>query len=174
MALVVESGSGADSSANSYITVAECSTYHADMGNAAWAAASASPDTARENAVIRASRAIDRLYGRKFKGRQTFPGVQAMEWPRIGVYLVDGSFEVDEDEMPTALKHAACEAALRELAESGSMTPDMERGGAIDQVSAGSVSVTFAKGAPAIATRIAIDGILAPLLKPAGSEVILG
>jgi hypothetical protein len=59
--IVVETGLGTDTAANSYVTLAETTAYHLDMGNTSWATASASPDTARIIAIIRGCRAIDRI-----------------------------------------------------------------------------------------------------------------
>lgn len=184
----VESGAGTDSTCNSYVTLAECSAYHEEMGNTAWASAVASPDSARITAIIRACRAIDRLYGKKFTGYPKNYGTQAMQWPRsAAVVVMDNAGSVSTEYglssfgtpvadtlIPAEVKQACYEAALVELASPGDMTPSLDRGGKISSVSAGAVSVTFEDGATPMTIRTAIEGILRPLLKMQGNELVLG
>ena len=166
--MVVEDGTGKATS-NSYATLAEANAYHLEMGNAAWAALS---DSLKEDALVRASRAIDRLYGTRFKGEQTTFGTQAMEWPRQ--WVDQGRYFFYSNIIPKQLKAAACEAALRESATPGILMPDLERGGAIQSVTAGPVSVTYASGASSKTVFQALDGILAPLIKGKQIEIVLG
>lgn len=189
--LIVEDGTGLNPSANSYATRAEIDAYHAEMGNTAWVARPTSPASPQpeeplgDAAIIRATRAIDRLFGTKFKGLRTQFRIQPLEWPRMGVeFYADGSgVEIDEEsidinanenlfpdnEIPVMLKHAVAEAALRELASAGAMTPDLDRGGEIKKVQAGPVSVEYKDSAPATTKITSIDGLLKPLLKSTGS-----
>lgn len=186
--IIQETGNGTNASANSYITLAECSAYHEEMGNTAWATAIASPDTARITAIIRGCRAIDRLYGKKFVGRPKNYGTQAMEWPRFNAEVLLAGYSVSTYEgailsqgyivpdtiVPPEVKKACYEAALLELVTPGSMTPNLDRGGQIKSVQAGSVGVTFADSAPVTTAFTGIDGILRPLLRAAGTDLILG
>ena len=172
--LNIETGAGADSSCNSYVSLAEVTAYAEEMGNAAWALALASPDTARITAIIRACRAIDRLYGQRFLGRPANYATQAMAWPRSEALTTAERYLISNTSIPQEVKKACCEAALLELAEAGSMTPDLDRGGKIKSVSAGAVSVTFEDGATAQTVRTAIEGILRVLFKNTGNELELG
>lgn len=182
--IILETGAGNDPTANSYVDLAGCTAYHDEMGNTAWAAAAASPDDARITAIIRASRAIDRMYGRKFIGAPVNYGVQAMEWPRTGAVVVmdnHPSLEygllgaaISDDIVPPEIKKAVYEAALLELASPGSLTPNLDRGGAVKEVKAGSVAVTFSDAAPALTKYTALEGILRPLLRIAGTDLQLG
>lgn len=186
--IVQETGGGNDSTCNSYITLADCTAYHEEMGNATWAAAIASPDSARISAIIRGCRAIDRLFIKKFSGRPANYGVQSMQWPRVGALvlldnfttlnleysLVGGGYIIPSTIVPPEVKKACCEAALVELVSPGDMTPDLDRGGKIASVQAGSVSVSFEPGASPLTIRTAIEGILFPLLKLKGNDLVLG
>ena len=188
--LIVEDGAGTNPAANSYATRAEIDAYHAEMGNTAWTARPTSPASPQpeeplgDAAIIRATRAIDRLFGSKFKGLRTHFKTQALEWPRSGVELYsDGSTDAinsdeadlatgnsfDDDEIPTMLKHAVAEAALRELASPGAMTPDLDRGGDIKRVQAGPVAVEYKDSASAMTKITSIEGLLKPLLRSGAS-----
>ena len=156
--LIVEDGSIV-ADANSYIAYDYALSYHALRGNSAWAAAS---DADQQYAIIRATQAVDSIYKGKWKGEPTEYGTQELEWPRSGVTV--GSTSIDDDVIPAAIKKAVCEAALRELASPGSMTPDLDRGGEIKRVKADVVEVEYMDGANSTTTFTAIDGLLADLV----------
>jgi hypothetical protein len=156
--LIVEDGSIV-ADANSYVSYDYALAYHALRGNSAWAAGDS---TEKQYAIIRATQAVDSIYKGKWKGTQTEYGTQELEWPRQDVD-VNGT-ELDDDLIPTALKKAVCEAALRELASANSMTPDLERGGEIKRVKADVVEVEYMDGANSTTTFTAIDGLLADLV----------
>lgn len=156
--LIVEDGSIV-ADANSYIAYDYALAYHALRGNSAWAAAS---DADQQYAIIRATQAVDSIYKGKWKGEPTEYGTQELEWPRSGVTV--GSTSIDDDVIPAAIKKAVCEAALRELASPGSMTPDLDRGGEIKRVKADVVEVEYMDGANSTTTFTAIDGLLADLV----------
>ena len=172
--LIVEDGSIV-ADANSYIAYDYALAYHALRGNSAWAAAS---DADQQYAIIRATQAIDSIYKGKWKGSPTEYGTQELEWPRSGVTV--GSTSIGDDTIPAAIKKAVCEAALRELASPGSMTPDLERGGEIKRVKADVVEVEYMDGANSTTTFTAIDGLLADLVTGTSAsgidsyDVILG
>lgn len=156
--LIVEDGSIV-ADANSYVTYDYVLSYHALRGNSAWAAGS---ELNQQYAIIRATQAVDSIYKGKWKGAPTEYGTQELEWPRQNVD-VNGT-ELDDDLIPTALKKAVCEAALRELASANSMTPDLDRGGEIKRVKADTVEVEYMDGANSTTTFTAIDGLLADLV----------
>jgi hypothetical protein len=128
-------------------------------GNSAWALGTV---LNQQYAIIRATQAIDSIYKCKWKGTPTEYGTQELEWPRSGVAV--GINVLDNDNIPTALKKAVCEAALRELASANSLTPDLERGGEIKRVKADTVEVEYMDGANSTTTFTAIDGLLADLV----------
>lgn len=124
MAIVVETGTGAAASV-SYVTVAEVRAF---IGSITLPTAT---DTAVERAAILATRYLDGKYRHRLKGQRTYPTVQALEFPRVGVRLVDGpqeyygvtpSFYDSEysaylalDTIPQEWRDACCELALRAL-----------------------------------------------------------
>lgn len=156
--LIVEDGSIV-ADANSYVTYDYALAYHALRGNSAWAAGS---ELNQQYAIIRATQAVDSIYKGKWKGTPTEYGTQELEWPRQDVEV--NGVALDDDLIPTALKKAVCEAALRELAEANSMTPDLDRGGEIKRVKADTVEVEYMDGANSTTTFTAIDGLLADLV----------
>jgi len=173
VALVLEDGT-APAGANSYVTVAVADDYHSVRGNATWTEASTSPDQGKTAALIRATAAIDANYRARFPGVRTNGRSQSLEWPRA--YAVTGTstatgtiadaegWEIAANAIPQELKDAVCEAALRELVEAGSMMPDLDRGGAIRRMKAGSVEIEYGGNASAKTTYTLIDGILGKLL----------
>ena len=162
--LIVEDGTIV-TDANSYIGYDYAESYHSLRGNSAWAAGDA---TEKQYAIIRATQAVDSIYKTQWEGLQTEYGTQELEWPRQGVYVND--VELDDDLIPTALKKAICEAALRELATPNSLTPDLDRGGKIKRVKADTVEVEYAEGASATTSFTAIDGLLADLISGASAD----
>jgi hypothetical protein len=169
VALVVEDGTGR-SDAESYLSVADANTYHGNFGNAAWSGTEA----AKEAALRRATRYIDGFYRARWKGFKRLYN-QALEWPRYDVYDLSGYF-VATDSVPTGVKQALAEAALRELAEPGSLQPDLERGGAIqsESVQAGPVSTskTYSAGATSRSVFAVLDEFLNAFIR-SGSTVKL-
>ena len=90
---------------------------------------------------------------------------QGLGWPRSGATDVDEQ-EIAEDEVPIEVVEATIELAVRELASPGSTTPDLERGGSVLRVKAGSVEVQYGAQAIPTTTFTLVDGILAPLIGP--------
>ncbi len=162
--LIVEDGSIV-ADANSYITYDYAENYHALRGNSAWAAGDASD---KQFAIIRATQAVDSIYKGQWSGSQTEYGTQELEWPRQGVWV--GDVEIADDTIPTALKKAVCEAALRELASPNSMMPDLDRGGKIKRVKADTVEVEYSEGASSTTSFTAIDGLLVDLIAGASAD----
>lgn len=158
MALEVEDGTG-KANAESYISVADCVTYCDARGLTFSSGATAD----QEAALRRATAAIDALYGSRFPGVRLNGRSQALQWPRSDAYDVD-SEQIASDEIPMEVTRATCEFAVRELAEPGSTQPDLERGGAIRALKAGSVSIEYAGNATARTVYSIVDGILSTLL----------
>lgn len=158
MSLIVEDGSGAADS-NAYVSLSDCAEYCAARG----LTFPTSPSSEGEQAIIRATAAIDAKYRSRFPGTKVNGRSQALQWPRTGAEDADGE-EIADDEIPQEIINATCEAAARELAEAGSMLPDLERGGQIKSLKAGSVAIEYGGAAPATTTFQVIDGILSGLL----------
>ncbi len=159
--MIVEDGTGV-TSANSYVLEDEFDEYCDARGT--------TPATGdAEAALVRATQFIDTTYRTRFSGTKVNGRDQALQWPRTGA-TDDDAEEIEDDEIPQEIKDAVCEAALRELEEPGSMQPDLERGGDIRRLKAGSVEIEYGGAASAETTFTIIDNILAGLLEsPSGN-----
>lgn len=167
MALIVSPPGASD--AESYATIAEINAYAVKVGASFPITGSDGPSTAAaiaaaEAAARRATAWLDGEYGPRFIGEPA-SAQQALEWPRSDAWF--RGEELPDDTIPRQIVEAMCEAAIRELAKPGSMSPDLKRGGRIKAVGAGSARVEFMDGAPAETTFKTIDGKLAALLAPA-------
>ena len=164
MALIVEDGSIV-TGAESYISVADASTYHSNRGNTAWA--SLSTDAIREQCLRKATDFMRQAYRSRWQGYKVNED-QALDWPRYGVE-VEG-YAVDSDIVPTEIKNACAELALK--ASSADLNPDLTQGVLSEQV--GSISVTYDKNSPQRTRYAAIDAMLSPYLKAGGGGCSMG
>lgn len=165
MALVTENGSGL-ADAESFISVADATAYHAARGNAAWAALAS--DTIREQALRKATDYMTQMYRERWAGYRVST-TQALDWPRYEVPRRDLPGNAyyayyPSDAVPAEVARACAELALR--AAAGTLLEDEDQ--RISAVSAGSVSVTFQPGSSPRKTYPAIDGLLRPVLKAGG------
>lgn len=166
MALNVETGSGSASS-ESYASVVDATTFHANFGNTAWAALAT--DALREQALRRATAYMIQVYRERWKGFRLLATTQALDWPRESVYLDQMGFKtyVPSNSIPVEIKSACCEFALR--ASAGALNPDVERQTSSESI--GSLSVTYAPGAPQNTTFNSVDMMLRPFLKNGGNGI---
>lgn len=165
MALIVEDGTG-KVDAESFISVADASTYHTARGNAAWAALAS--DTVREQNLRKATDYMEEVYRLRWAGyRKT--DTQALSWPRYEVPRPDSAANASygygvgyyaSDSVPDEVKKACAELALK--ASAGELAPDLDRTTTSETV--GPISVTYAVGARETVKYRAIDNLLAPLL----------
>ena len=160
--LVTEDGTGV-AGANGYVTMEECAAYALAHG----LTFTTSPSTTGETAIIRATAYIDAVYRMRFVGYKTHGRDQVLEWPRTGV-LDSQYFPIANNEIPIEIKNATCECAVREFAVPTSLMPDLERGGQIRRLQAGSVAIDYGANASAITTFRTIDGILGNLIGTVG------
>lgn len=124
MSLVVESGAG-DATAESYLSVADCTTYNtAHNAVAAWDSADS---TSKERALRLATQYLEAQYGERWQGSRS-TSVQALAWPRSDVEL-DG-YVLSSTALPQKLKDACAELALRAVV--GPLMPDITEPGTID------------------------------------------
>jgi hypothetical protein len=157
-----------------YGTVAAADAYHAARANTAWAG----DDVAKQAALIRASVYIDGRYRKLLASgvwQSLFPGVktegrgQAREWPRTGAFDYEGN-SIPADQVPIEVEQATYEAALRELVEPGSLSPDYVASSTVKRQKVGPIEEEFAvsvgvDGASAVRPVISIiDEMIAPLL----------
>lgn len=189
VAIVVEDGTGLANS-NSYAAVGDADTYFTNVGNASWFTdPSGNPVTsdAKASALIRATKWLDGRYRGRYPGYRTIGRAQALEWPRVGAYTYDpdngrsnayagglGYYQSSQylfgynylasNIVPREIIAATFEGAARELGTYGALAPDLERGGAIHQIKAGTAEVTYEAGANPNTLFQVVDLILASLL----------
>ena len=108
MALTVEDGTGLVG-ADANISVANADTYFLASANATWAAATI---PAKEVAIIKATRYMEKRFGTKWKGLIA-SSEQALGWPRRYVYDERGTELVDQ--VPVQIARACAEYAVQAL-----------------------------------------------------------
>lgn len=132
-------------------------------GGAAWTETGVT-DTAREAALIRASRALDGRYGRRFPGQRTGGRAQALEWPRTGAKDACTGEVISDDEVPVDIERATYALALVELQSPGSSTPTVTMGRVAKRQKAGQVEREFFS--PDEGVQVTVDN-----LRPVLTEV---
>lgn len=168
MSLIVEDGSNV-SGAESYCSVADATTYHANRGNAAWALLSA---TQQEQALRKATGYMLQVYRLRWQGfRQYNP--QALDWPRTYVPIPDvisgyGRFTayVPYSTVPNDIKNACAEFALR--AAAGDLLADMTQ--MVEHEEVGPIKVSYNKYSPQRVRYPAIESMLRPYLVEGGAS----
>lgn len=154
MALIVEDGTGR-ADAESLCSVAQATTYHAAMGNAAWAALAS--DTVREQLLRKATAYMRQAYGGRWQGMRAVSG-QALDWPRGGV-VVD-YIGVAADIVPTEVVNACAELALR--AATKTLAPDEKP--MATRVKVGPIEREYSQGTPQAVRFRAVDDMVTPYL----------
>lgn len=146
--------------------------YHAARGNAAWASAS---DDDLNSALLRASVYIDSRYRHQyptgawvsmFSGAKTGGRNQEREWPRSGASDYEGN-SIPADDVPLEVVHATYEAAERERAIPGSLSPDYVPSQIAIKEKVGPIEVQYMTGSSGNPVRpivSAIDEIIAPVI----------
>jgi len=119
-------------------------------------------------ALVRASVYIDGRYGPRFVGVRSGGYAQALAWPRTGAVTREG-FSIPSSVIPDVIGNATYEAALRELAAPGSLSPDFIASQQVTREKVGEIEVAYAetasKGADAARPVVTvIDEMLAGLL----------
>ena len=164
MTLIVEDGSIV-TGAESYISVADASTYHTARGNTAWAALTT--DALREAALRRATDYMRQAYRSRWQGYKVNED-QALDWPRYDV-VVEG-YAIDDEIVPTEIKNACAELALK--AATADLLADQSQGVVREKV--GPIEVEYDKSSPQSTRYKAIDAILSPYLKAGGGGCSMG
>ena len=108
MTITVEDGTGL-TGADAYISVADADTYFSAIGDTTWSAAGT---TEKEQAIVQATRYMEKRFGNKWKGLIA-SSTQALGWPRDYVYDERGT-ELD-DQVPGAIAKACAEYAKHAL-----------------------------------------------------------
>lgn len=157
MAFTVETGAGV-AGANSYVSVADCDTYHADRGNAGWAGSNA----VKQAALIKATDYVTQVYGGRWAGEKRVYN-QDMDWPRVGT--CDALYDLM---VPSVLKQAVCNLALEALTDE--LNPVLDRGGMVKRRKTDVLETEYMDGAPSRTSRPAVDGLLKPILTSSGTS----
>lgn len=143
-----------------YVTVDEANQYAVDRGLCGDITAAA---------LLVASEWLDGRYESRFPGTRTGGRSQPRAFPRDDAYDIDDNPIIG---IPDEVKHAVIQAAVREMATPGSLTPDYTPGKQIASATVvGAVAVTYAQAEDADAMLpilSIVEGILYPILMPSG------
>jgi Putative DnaT-like ssDNA binding protein len=162
MPIIVADGTEAvAATANSYASEDDFDTYTEDRNYTVTVG-----DT--EAALIRASQSLDATYRKRYPGTKAYGRDQILEWPRQDATDAYDD-EIAIDEIPQEIIDATCEFTLRELNSPGSTMPDLDRGGDIHRLKAGSVEIEYGAAAKVKTTFSIVDGILSGLIGGPGS-----
>lgn len=171
MSLIVETGSNVNG-AESYISVADATTYHANRGNTAWAALAS--DTVREQCLRRATDFIEQRYRMYWDGYKKY-ATQVLSWPRTFVYgepVLYGDSNlpypqlISDTIVPTEVKNACAELALKASTYTDGLLPDVTD--LITEETIGPITTKYDKRSPVSPQYKAIDAMLAVYLKDGG------
>jgi hypothetical protein len=174
MTLEVEDGT-ANANAESYISVADATTYHAARGNAAWAALAT--DAIREQHLRKATEHMLGEYRLKWAGVR-LTATQALDWPRayvprqdyyVAVGTVDGALYYPQDEVPIEVARACAELALRSI--DGVLAADATR--AVRREKVDVLEVEYEPGAKDETKYTAVDALLRPFMRSGSGSMRL-
>lgn len=146
-----------------YATIEEADLYAAAAIHASgWRAAD---DTTKAMALVTATRLLDR---QQWVGEKE-DADQELAWPRVNTE-VDG---IEDDVIPTQVINASIEMAIA-LVDGATFQNDQTTAQAIQSLRAGSVSITYFRGAEGSPLRfpLIIDELLRGLLQGSGSSRI--
>ena len=168
MALIVEDGTG-KADAESYISVANADTYHANRGNTTWATLTTDE---KEQALRRATDYLLEVYRLKWKGSRV-NDIQALDHPRSfmerddGEYLSyenlnisNGNYYYPNDVVVTEVKNACALMAWK--AAAGELAPDLSQGVLREKVDV--LEVQYDPNSTQYVRYRAIDNLLRPFL----------
>lgn len=163
MALTVETGAGV-AGADSYLLTADIQSYATKRG----LSFPTTDAAAAESAARRAATWLDATYRARLPGSRVKGRSQGLEWPRKDAYDAAGE-ALAETEVPSEWLAAFCEAAIRELATPGVLSPDVVVGRVEKSVSvSGAISVTYADEGGVVRSQrpilTLVDDILSGLL----------
>jgi len=164
MAFLVEDGTGL-AGANSYVSLADANAYFTDRGNTAWDEAE---DEDKLAALVRASAALDGMYGYRWPGTR-YTDLQALDWPRSGAWDRD-SYPLTG--VPQKVKEATCEAASVELGTSGALSKSAEPG--LSELTVGAITKKWASSSGAANSYPAIGQKLARIVRGGSMQMTRG
>lgn len=157
MALIPEDGTGL-ATADSYCSQAEATTYHAAIGNAAWALLSSD---AKDQAIRKATIYMVGEYRLNWAGTR-MTATQALDWPRSLVPRKDVPFlqYYADNATPQEVKNACAVLALK--ASTADLLSDQTQ--RKSSVTIGPISTTYSEGSRVAKKYSAIDAMLRPFL----------
>jgi hypothetical protein len=164
--LVIEDGTVV-TGANSYVTVAEVTTFCSDRGLTSWAELG-SPD--KITAIIRG---MDYVETFNFKGEK-YSYDDPLEWPRVGVYddiNLEPEFEEYYQEIPPGLKNAVCRAAYEESVSPGVLQTSLTSGIRREKIDV--LEIEYFGTQPSRVVYQTIEGYLKGLLKSGNVLTVL-
>lgn len=167
MAFVVEDGTG-KSDANSYLSVADADSYHADhSASASWTAATTEQ---KEKALRLATQYLDARYDGRWRGYQN-TSTQALAWPRTSAVDNEG-YVYDNDAVPQRLEDATAELALRVIT-GDTLYADQTKAARVasSSVTVGPISksVSYVGGLDPAKKYPLIEALMTPLIAGVGS-----
>lgn len=155
--------------ANSYATVAEGNAYFDERVQASNWTGESDADV-KERALIMATRRVDQL---SFEGAKS-TDTQALKWPRINAFDESG-YEYDTDAVPTLVKHATFEIALKILNDNADSTDPLADSGLeqFDRAKVGPLDVEINHTRSSTALPDNVTRILRPVLRGSGMMATL-
>jgi len=168
--LIIEDGTLSSASANSYITVAELTTFVDSYGLTIPAATLAST-TMMEQAILRGMAFVESEFD--FKGEKMSYD-DPLEWPRFGIYE-DESIDPTLDllwykEIPNGLKNAVCRAAYEESVESGILQSNLTSNIKREKIDV--IETEYFTSTPSRVVYRTIEGFLKGLLRNSNTAVV--
>lgn len=155
--------------------------YGSDSGFTAWLALNGLtlPDGAPTPAILRqrGSQYVDNTYGFRFWGVPTLGIAQERAWPRTGAKAFGQP--IPDDVIPVAIEQASYAAAYQEATKPGSLSVSATATGAVKRKKIGPIEKEFFEGsgdviADGTLKLSAVEGLLAPYLKPESTLASLG
>ncbi len=167
--------------ADHYGDLPGAAAYHDARGNTAWSAAGVT-DPQRVAALVRASSALDGIYGDRFAGRKTGGRTQALAWPRTGAFDHCAGEDIPSDEIPQEVVNAGYELALAELLQPGSSSPTVTPGRLVKRQKVDTIEREFFgpnDGVPSAADDMrpmlmSVEDALRCILRPASRGALHG
>lgn len=145
-----------------YGTLAKADDYHEARGNTAWTG----DEPTKKAAMLRGSEWVDHNFRSRFPGWKAGHRDQIREWPRTWAYDIEYQ-TIPADVVPIEAEQASYEAALRELTEPGSLSPDFVPGTQQKSVKVDVIAVEYTGPAGVSSVKPVLTiagGILAPIL----------
>ena len=167
--LTVETGSQV-ANADSYLSISDADTYHAERGNSDWAALNGGQ---KESALRKATEYLVQKFRTLWLGSRVGT-TQGLDWPREGVYLSeeiigDSAYEVPETVVPDEIKNVTARLALS--ASSADLLSDEEQ--VVTEEKLGPLVTKFSEYSPQEKRYRSVQAELRPFLKakPSGLQV---